>query len=107
MPRRKKSSKRLKRNGSARTIALPRRRSIHALRRAVELFGSENRLAAALGISQQNLNRAVRRGRVSPQLAIAIQKATGGNVTASELRPDLWRRAQDVPVEVKQPAASR
>jgi DNA-binding transcriptional regulator YdaS (Cro superfamily) len=103
MPGRKKSQKRPKKNGSA----IVTRRPLDALRRAVELFGSENKLAAALGISQQNLNRAVRRGRVSPQLAIAIQKATRGSVTADELRPDLWRRAQDVPVEINQPAASR
>ena len=73
-----------------------------AIERAVELFGSEKKLAAAVGIAQQVLNRAVRRGRVSPELAIAIQKATGGYVTANELRPDLWRRAEDVPVEKRQ-----
>jgi DNA-binding transcriptional regulator YdaS (Cro superfamily) len=74
---------------------------------AVKLFGSENKLAEAVGISQQNLNRAVRRGRVSPQLAMAIQRVTHGLVTANELRPDLWRKARDVPIEIKQPAASR
>jgi DNA-binding transcriptional regulator YdaS (Cro superfamily) len=78
-----------------------------ALRLAVELFGSERKLAQACGLAQQNMNRAIKRGRVSPHLAIAIQRATGGNVTASELRPDLWRRAEDVPIELKQPAASR
>jgi DNA-binding transcriptional regulator YdaS (Cro superfamily) len=70
-----------------------------ALARAVAMFGSETKLAMAVGIAQQVLNRAVRRGRVSPELAKAIQRATGGAVTANELRPDLWRRAEDVPVE--------
>jgi DNA-binding transcriptional regulator YdaS (Cro superfamily) len=70
-----------------------------ALARAVNMFGSEKKLAAAVGVAQQVLNRAVKRGRVSPELAIAIQKATGGIVTANDLRPDLWRRAEDVPVE--------
>jgi DNA-binding transcriptional regulator YdaS (Cro superfamily) len=73
-----------------------------AIDRAIELFGSEKKLAAAVGYAQQVFNRAVRRGRVSPELAIAIQKATGGHVTANELRPDLWRRAEDVPVEKRQ-----
>jgi DNA-binding transcriptional regulator YdaS (Cro superfamily) len=80
---------------------------IRALNLAVEFFGSENKLALAIGITQQNINRAVRRGRVSPQVAMAIQKATGGYVTANELRPDIWRKARDVPIEIKQPAASR
>ena len=70
-----------------------------ALARAVTMFGSEKKLAAAVGVAQQVFNRAVRRGRVSPELAKAIQIATGGMVTANELRPDLWRRAEDVPVE--------
>lgn len=73
--------------------------SRHAITRAIELFGSEAKLARATGFAQQVFNRAVRRGRVSAELAIAIQKATGGAVTADELRPDLWRRAEDVPVE--------
>ena len=74
-------------------------RSRSALARAVAMFGSEKKLATAVGIAQQVLNRAVKRGRVSPELAKAIQRATGGAVTANELRPDLWRRAEDVPVE--------
>ena len=74
-------------------------RSRSALARAVKMFGSEKKLAVAVGIAQQVLNRAVKRGRVSPELAKAIQRATGGAVTANELRPDLWRRAEDVPVE--------
>jgi DNA-binding transcriptional regulator YdaS (Cro superfamily) len=73
-----------------------------AIDRAVMIFGSEKKLAAAVGVAQQVLNRAVRRGRVSPELAIAIQRATKGFVTANELRPDLWRRAEDVPVEKRQ-----
>ena len=70
-----------------------------AIARAVKMFGSEKKLAAAAGVAQQVLNRAVKRGRVSPELAKAIQRATGGAVTANELRPDLWRRPEDVPVE--------
>ena len=73
-----------------------------AIDRAIELFGSETKLARATGIAQQVFNRAVKRGRVSAELAISIQKATGGIVTANELRPDLWRRPEDVPVEKRQ-----
>lgn len=73
-----------------------------AIARAIDLFGSETKLARATGFAQQVFNRAVGRGRVSAELAIAIQKATGGMVTAAELRPDLWRRAEDVPVEKRQ-----
>jgi DNA-binding transcriptional regulator YdaS (Cro superfamily) len=82
---------------------MPLRKSpqVEAFDRAISMFGSENRLAEAIGWAQQNVNAAVRRGRCSAEMAIAIQRATGGLVTANELRPELWRRAADVPVEKK------
>jgi DNA-binding transcriptional regulator YdaS (Cro superfamily) len=68
-----------------------------ALAKAVDLFGSEKALAEAVGIAQQNMNRAIKRGRVSPTVAIGIHHATNGLVTADELRPDLWTRPDHVP----------
>lgn len=91
------------------TFDLPSIRA--AVARAVALAGSQDKLAAACGVTQVAISRANTRGRVSPQLAIAIHRATGGAVPGSLLRPDLWRRPQDVPinapatsVEVQRPA---
>jgi len=78
-----------------------------AISRAVVIFGSEKNLAEAVGVSQQNMNRVVRKGRVSAEVAIEIHRATKGFVPGNQLRPDLWRRPEDVPVEVQQRAASR
>ncbi len=66
---------------------------------AIRLLGSEARLAAASGVSQVSINKAKRRvangGRVSAELAVAIEKATNQAVTRSQLRPDLWPEAGD------------
>src|ERR1700719_773444 len=66
---------------------------------AIALKGSEQKLAAACGVSQPAIWKAKTSGRLSPRLALAIHRATSGAVPACVLRPDLWRRPQDVPVE--------
>jgi len=69
-----------------------------AFARAIRFAGSECKLAAATGFSQVAVNKAKRRGCVSPKMALAVHRFTGGAVPASALRPDLWARPQDVPV---------
>ena len=69
-----------------------------AFTRAIRLAGSEAKLAAAIGCSQVAINKARRRGSVSPQMALAVHRFSSGAVPASALRPDLWARPQDVPV---------
>jgi DNA-binding transcriptional regulator YdaS (Cro superfamily) len=64
--------------------------TLQALNKAVALAGSETRLSRATGYSQPAINKARRRGRVSAELAIAIERALGGAVTRAELRPDLF-----------------
>jgi DNA-binding transcriptional regulator YdaS (Cro superfamily) len=49
-----------------------------ALSRAIALKGSQDKLAAACGVTQAAISRATVRGRVSPELALAIHRATGG-----------------------------
>ena len=61
-----------------------------AFRRAVALAGSESKLSRATGYSQPAINKARRKGRVSAELAIAIERATKGAVSRNELRPDLF-----------------
>jgi DNA-binding transcriptional regulator YdaS (Cro superfamily) len=57
---------------------------------AIKHFGSEVKLAAAIGVSQTAINKAKRRARVSAEMAVAIERASGGVVSRSEFRPDLW-----------------
>lgn len=63
---------------------------ITALHRAVAIVGNQSRLAEAIGFSQHAVWHALKRGRVSPQMAIAIHKATKGKVRKEHLRPDIW-----------------
>ena len=64
--------------------------TLQALNKAVALAGSETRLSRATGYSQPAINKARRKGRVSAELAIAIERALAGAVTRAELRPDLF-----------------
>ena len=77
-----------------------------ALGHAIALLGSQSALARAAGVAQQVLNRAVQRGgHVSPRIALGIHKATGGKVSADQLRPDLWASPDHVPVNGRGPAS--
>src|ERR1700681_4621870 len=69
-----------------------------AFERAIRIAGSQCKLAAATGYSQVAINKAKRRGSVSPQMALAVHRFTGGAGPASALPPDLWARPQDVPL---------
>ena len=59
---------------------------------AISQLGSEAKLGAAAGYSQNAIWSAKRTGRVSAELASAIDKATGGAVPRWRLRPDLWTK---------------
>lgn len=63
---------------------------ISPLKRAVELYDNPSRLAAAIGFSQHAVWQAMRRGRVSPRMAVAIERATFGEVRRCDLRPDIF-----------------
>jgi DNA-binding transcriptional regulator YdaS (Cro superfamily) len=71
-----------------------------AIERAVAIIGSEQALARACGVTQPAVSKAKLQQRVSAELAKAIHKATEGAVPGNLLRPDLWRRAADVPIEI-------
>lgn len=68
-----------------------------ALTEAIELAGSEAKLAEGIGVSQPAVNKAKQRGRASAEMALAIHHFLGGRVPASRIRPDLWARPEDVP----------
>lgn len=60
------------------------------IERAISHCGSEAKLGKAAGVSQNAIWQAKQRGRVSAELAIKIEKATGGAVTRLQLRPDIF-----------------
>lgn len=59
-------------------------------RKAIELAGSETRLAKAIGFSQHAVWHARRKGKPSAEMAVAIDRFTEGKVSKQDLRPDLW-----------------
>lgn len=65
------------------------------LETAISQLGSQAKLAEACGVKQQSIWQAKDSGRVSAELALLIEKATAGTVTAKGLRPDLpWPATQ-------------
>lgn len=68
-----------------------------AIDRACELLGAATRLAAAIDRSPQFVSQLVRGERAPPpDRCPAIERATGGQVTCEELRPDVrWQRVPD------------
>jgi DNA-binding transcriptional regulator YdaS (Cro superfamily) len=63
------------------------------LNRACTLLGSQETLAAVLGIRSPSISGWRRAGAVPPDRCAEIERATGGAVTCEELRPDVpWIR---------------
>ncbi|WP_420104534.1 transcriptional regulator [Bosea sp. (in: a-proteobacteria)] len=58
---------------------------------AVKIVGSQAKLAAAIGRSQQHISF-LANGQYEPSAedSVAIERATGGQVPRWRLRPDLW-----------------
>lgn len=65
------------------------------LDKATEHVGSQQALAAALGIKSPSITEWRQRGRVPAERCIAIEQATGGAVTRYDLRPDVFGAAPD------------
>lgn len=65
---------------------------------AIEIVGSQAKLADAIGVRQQTISKLLRgqRQKVSAEIAVGIHQATGGKVSKWQLRPDLF----EAPVEV-------
>lgn len=57
---------------------------------AIQIAGSEAKLGKATGYTQNAIWQAKRRGRVTAEMAIAIETATLGVVPKVRLRPDLF-----------------
>jgi DNA-binding transcriptional regulator YdaS (Cro superfamily) len=59
-------------------------------KRAIEIAGSEHRLAKAIGFSQHAVWHARQKGRPSAEMAVAIDRFTKGEISRRDLRPDLF-----------------
>lgn len=76
--------------------------------RAIDLAGgSEAKLASAIGLSQPLINKAKHSGRAGPKLALAIHHFSNGDIPASEMRPDLWNKPEDVPAPTSEQEAAQ
>lgn len=63
---------------------------IEALQKALELAGkNDSELARKIGATQNAVWQAKQRGKVSAEMAMAIEQAFDGAVKARDLRPDL------------------
>ena len=68
------------------------------IEKAIGILGSQAKLADACGVKQPSIWQAKDTERCSAELAMAIEKATAGQVTALELRPDLpWPLIEPAP----------
>lgn len=63
---------------------------------AIRLFASEAKLGAATGYSQNAIWHAKRTGRISAEMAVAIDRVTGGQIPKAAMRPDLFGQPLDV-----------
>lgn len=59
--------------------------------RAVELCGSQVKLAKRAGCSQQYISWLLKDAdKISAEMALSIEKATDGAVSRNDLRPDIF-----------------
>lgn len=61
----------------------------------LEEFGSEAKLAAAIGVSQPAIHKAKGLARVSAQMAMRIEELTAGRFKRWQMRPDMWDAPAD------------
>ena len=60
------------------------------IQKAIEVCGSQEKLAARVGVSQVAVSKWLRGGDIDPRRAPLIEEATGGVVSRADLFPDLW-----------------
>ncbi|WP_370005866.1 transcriptional regulator [Sinorhizobium fredii] len=68
----------------------PSAQTTRLIEAAITIAGSEAKLGALAGYSQNAIWYAKRNGRVSAELACAIDRATNGAISKGQLRPDLY-----------------
>lgn len=64
---------------------------LEALQTAIKIVGSQALVGEACGVRQSAVSECLRNGkRVPAEWCIAIERATAGEVTRNQLRPDLY-----------------
>lgn len=63
---------------------------MNVYRKLVAIFGSQTELARQLGVTRSCVNKWVHRQRIPPHYVIRIEKASEGQITRWEMRPDLY-----------------
>lgn len=57
---------------------------------AVTAFGSQAKLATAMGCSQQQIAYLLKASSITAEMALKVDEATGGAVSKHDLRPDIF-----------------
>ncbi len=62
------------------------------IKAAIEIVGSQAKLADAIGVRQQTVSRLFlgKREKISGEIAVGIHQATDGRVPKWKIRPDLF-----------------
>lgn len=67
-----------------------RRMNREIILKAVELGGGQTKLGKKLGLTQGGIHQWIRREQIPAKWVLAVEAATGGEVTRYELRPDIF-----------------
>jgi len=66
-------------------------KGIKALELCVKLLGSQQKVAEACGVRQQTISERLKVGGLVPaEWCIPLERATDGEVTRQQLRPDIY-----------------
>lgn len=57
---------------------------------AIDLFGSQARLAQAVGCTQQQISYLLKAKSITAEMAKKLDDATGGRVSKHDLKPDVF-----------------
>jgi DNA-binding transcriptional regulator YdaS (Cro superfamily) len=68
---------------------------MNAINRAINIVGNQSKLALAVGVTQQAVQKWASSGKVPPEKVIPIAQATGWQVTPHDLRSDLYPHPLD------------
>ncbi len=61
------------------------------IERAISIVGSQQKLAEKIDLSQQGISFLLNDAKnIKAEIALKIERATGGEVTRAELRPDIF-----------------
>lgn len=63
------------------------------MKKAIRIVGSQSALAEAIAATRQQVWRMTSTGKVPASRCKAIEQATSGQVTAEDLRPDIFKAA--------------